>query len=160
MLSAMRFVRGSCSTPPWKRTIAFEARSRIVPSIDSRTNDRRTRMTAPTVGPENFPPPDGFRRNAHVKSLEEYHEIYQRSVEDPEGYWAEAAKRIDWLAPPGKVLKWDFHTARVEWYLGGKLNVSANCLDRHVQAGRGGRTAIIWEGNEPSESKSITYADL
>jgi acetyl-CoA synthetase len=117
-------------------------------------------MTAPAASPEKFPPPEGFSRKAYVKSLAEYQETYRRSVEDPEGYWAEAAKRIDWMAAPGKVLKWDFHTAEVEWYLGGKLNVSASCLDRHVAAGRGGRTAILWEGNEPTESKSITYGEL
>ncbi len=117
-------------------------------------------MSAPASSPGTFPPGEGFRRKAHVKSLAEYREIYRRSIEDPEGYWAEAARRIDWISPPAKVLEWDFHTAEIEWYKGGKLNVSANCLDRHVAAGRGGRTAILWEGNDPSESRAITYSEL
>ncbi len=117
-------------------------------------------MSVPNGHPAVFPPPDDLRRRAHIKNLDEYWETYRRSVEDPEGFWREIAKRIDWLEEPREILRWDFHTAEIEWYAGGKLNVSVNCLDRHVAAGRGNQTALIWEGNDPSETKSITYSEL
>ena len=108
----------------------------------------------------SFPPPADFSAKAHVKSLAEYHERYAQSIADPEGFWAEQAKRLDWIAPWDKVLKWDFDKPEVEWFLGGKLNASANCLDRHVAAGRGDHTAIIWEGNDPADCRKISYAEL
>src|SRR6185503_19874400 len=107
-----------------------------------------------------FPPPEAFRRRAYVKSLVEYQARYRDSVKDPEGFWAEVAKRIDWIRPPQQTLKWDFERPDIKWYLGGKLNVSANCLDRHVAAGRENQVALIWEGNEPGEMTRYTYGDL
>ncbi len=109
---------------------------------------------------ENFSPPASFRRRAYFKSAEEYRTLYRRSVEDPEGFWAEQAGRIDWIAPPAKVLEWNFDEPKIQWYLGGKLNVSVNCLDRHIAKGLGNQVAIIWEGNDPAESKRLTFADL
>jgi len=92
---------------------------------------------------------------------ETYLRMYDRSVRDPEGFWAEqAAAQVDWFEKWDTVLEWDFHTAHVEWFAGGKLNVSYNCLDRHVQAGEGGRTALIWQGNNREEHKTFTYAEL
>ncbi len=110
--------------------------------------------------PSKFDPPDWIRERAHIKSLDEYRKLYKKSVEDPDGFWGEQAKRLDWISPFEKVLRWDFKTPKIEWFIGGKLNVSYNCLDRHVEAGHGDETALIWEGNEPSDSKSITYAEL
>ena len=107
-----------------------------------------------------FPPPASFREQAHIKSREQYDQMYARSVEDPEGFWAEQAERLDWIEPWSKVLDWNFDEPRFEWFTGGKLNASVNCLDRHVDAGKGDQIAIIWEGNEPSESRKITYAEL
>ena len=92
---------------------------------------------------------------------ETYLRMYDRSVRDPEGFWAEQAEaQVDWFEKWDTVLEWDFHTANVEWFAGGKLNVSYNCLDRHVQAGEGDRTALIWQGNNREEHKTFTYAEL
>ena len=108
-----------------------------------------------------YNPPAQFSANAHVKSLDEYRAIYERSTSDPEGFWADQAEqRISWIEKWHTVRKYDFHKAEIAWYLGGKLNACYNCVDRHVEAGRGGNTALIWEGNDPAESRVYTYADL
>ena len=92
---------------------------------------------------------------------ETYLRLYDRSVRDPEGFWAEqAAAQVDWFRTWDTVLEWDFHTAHVKWFAGGTLNVAYNCLDRHVQAGDGDRTALIWQGNDLEEHKTFTYAEL
>ena len=108
-----------------------------------------------------YSPPMDFSVNAHVKSLDEYRAIYDRSVSDPESFWAEQAEqRITWLEKWHTVRQYDYHKAEIAWYLGGKLNACYNCVDRHVEAGRGGATALLWEGNDPTESKIYTYAEL
>ena len=108
-----------------------------------------------------YNPPADFSANAHVKSLDEYRAIYDRSIDDPDSFWAEQAEqRITWLEKWHTVRQYDFHKAEIAWYLGGKLNACYNCVDRHVEAGRGGDTALIWEGNDPTESRTYTYAEL
>ena len=108
-----------------------------------------------------YNPPVEFSANAHVKSLDEYRTIYDRSVSDPEGFWAEQAEqRITWFKKWHTVRQYDYHKAEIAWYLGGKLNACYNCVDRHVEAGRGGDIALLWEGNDPTESKTYTYAEL
>ena len=108
-----------------------------------------------------YNPPAEFSANAHVKSLDEYRTIYDRSVSDPEGFWAEQAEqRITWYEKWHTVRQYDYHKAEIAWYLGGKLNACYNCVDRHVEAGRGGDIALLWEGNDPTESKTYTYAEL
>ena len=109
---------------------------------------------------ETFPPPAAFSERAHIKTLDQYRELYRKSIADPEGFWAEQATRLDWMAPWTRVLDWNFDEPRIEWFQGGKLNASVNCLDRHIDAGRGDQVAIIWEGNEPGETRSVTYAEL
>ena len=90
-----------------------------------------------------------------------YEQIYMRSISDPEGFWAEQAKALlTWHQPPTKILEWDFKSANIKWFEDGQLNVCANCLDRHVEAGHGNQVAIIWEGNEPGESSRLTYNEL
>ncbi len=90
-----------------------------------------------------------------------YQKMYKRSIDDPEGFWAEMAEEfVSWDAKWNKVLEWDFEEANIEWFKGGKLNVSYNCLDRHVEAGYGNQTALIWEGNDPHEDAKITYKQL
>ena len=90
-----------------------------------------------------------------------YQQMYQKSVDDPEGFWAEMAeKHLDWFSKWDTVLEWDFHKAQIEWFKGGKLNVSHNCLDRHVEAGSGDQTALIWEGNNPDEDAKLSYKQL
>ncbi len=91
---------------------------------------------------------------------EQYREMYQHSVDDPDGFWAEqATKFVTWFKPWEKVSDWDFHEAKIRWFEGGKLNVSYNCLDRHLET-RGDQIAIIWEGDDPNEDKKITYREL
>jgi acetyl-CoA synthetase len=104
-----------------------------------------------------FPPPEAFAAAAHVKSLAEYEALYKKSIADPEAFWAEAAKDLDWFEPWNKVLDWNLPWAK--WFVGGKLNLSHNCVDRHALGSRATKTAIIWEG-EPGEVRKLTYAEL
>jgi acetyl-CoA synthetase len=93
--------------------------------------------------------------------FETYQQMYKRSVDDPEGFWAEMAEKfVSWDSKWDKVLDWNFKTANIEWFKGGKLNISYNCLDRHVEAGHGDQTALIWEGNDPNEDSKVTYKEL
>jgi acetyl-CoA synthetase len=92
-------------------------------------------------------------------SMEEYQKLYKRSIEDMEGFWGEQAKSIDWFKPYDKVWeKTDLFPGK--WFVGGKLNVAYNCLDRHVKAGNGDRVAIIWEADEPGQVRKFTYTEL
>ena len=104
-----------------------------------------------------FPPPPEFSAKAHIKSLEEYERIYNLSVENPEKFWGDIAKELHWFKPWNRVLEWNAPWAK--WFIGGEINLSYNCLDRHVLAGKGTKTALIWEG-EPGEIRNITYAEL
>src|SRR5689334_6669420 len=105
-----------------------------------------------------FPPQEEFAKKARISSMEEYQKLYKRSVEDPEGFWAEQAEQeLEWFKKWDKVLEWEAPFAK--WFVGGKLNISHNCLDRHVAAGRGDKVAYHWEG-EPGDTRTITYADL
>ncbi len=107
-----------------------------------------------------FPVPDSMAKSAWADAAK-YEEMYQRSVSDPEGFWADEAKRIDWIKPFTKVKDVNFNIPNVEikWFYDGTLNASYNCLDRHL-ATRGDQTAIIWEGDDPNVSQHITYKDL
>ena len=107
-----------------------------------------------------FPPPKEFTENAYIKSLAEYKKIYKRSVEDMEGFWGEQAEQlIDWYKKWDKVLVSDFKNGKHEWFVGGKLNVSYNCLDRHLKTWRKNKAAIIWEG-DIGDSRTYTYQQL
>ena len=99
-------------------------------------------------------------KNAHVNSIDEYNEIYEESINEPDQFWASVANRIVWYKKWDIVSDVNYKEAKISWYLNGKLNVSYNCLDRHVELGNGDKTAIIWEGNDPSEDKKYTYAEL
>lgn len=95
-----------------------------------------------------------------INSLEEYHQEYQRSVEDPEGFWNEKAETFQWKKKWDKTLEWEFETPSINWFKGGKLNITENCLDRHLET-RGDQVAIIFEPNDPSEeAEKITYREL
>jgi acetyl-CoA synthetase len=106
-----------------------------------------------------FAPSEEIRRKAYIKSLEEYRQIYQRSITDPDGFWAEMAEQLDWFKKWDKVLVEDFKEAKHEWFVGGKLNVCYNCLDRQVTTWRKNKAALIWEG-DIGETKTLTYQDL
>lgn len=95
-----------------------------------------------------------------ITSIEEYHEQYQKSIEDPEAFWAEVASEFTWRKKWDKVLEWDFHKPEIKWFPGAKLNITENCLDRHLPA-RANDTAIIWEPNDPGDAaQHITYQQL
>ena len=95
-----------------------------------------------------------------IQSIAQYHEEYARSVADPEGFWADQAQSFVWKKPFKRVLKWDFKKPDVQWFLGGKLNITENCLDRHLKA-RANQTALIWEPNDPKmKPKKLTYRQL
>jgi acetyl-CoA synthetase len=106
-----------------------------------------------------FYPPEELSKKAYIKSLDEYKEIYQRSLDDPEGFWGEAAQQLDWYKKWDKVLVEDFKEAKHEWFVGGKLNVSYNCLDRNLKSWRRNKAALIWEG-DTGETKTLTYQEL
>ncbi len=121
-------------------------------------------MTQPTdIGlpvNESYVPPARVRDGALVRSRAEYQRLYDRSIEDADGFWAEMAnKYIDWIAPFTKVRDEDLRKGKIGWFLGGKLNVSVNCLDRHL-ATRGDRTALLWEGDEPGDNRRLSYREL
>ena len=109
---------------------------------------------------QKFYPSSEFSENAHISSMEQYQKLYQESIEDPAGYWSKQAERLHWYKKWDDVVDFDFVDANIKWFSGGKLNVSYNCLDRHVEAGFGDRTAIIWEGNDPAEDKTFSYSEL
>jgi acetyl-CoA synthetase len=104
-----------------------------------------------------FPPPPEFSAEAHIKSLAQYEALYKRSIEDPEAFWAEAAKELHWFKTWDKVMEGNFPS--VQWFTGGKLNLSFNCVDRHALGTRRDKTAILWEG-EPGEVRRLTYREL
>ena len=107
-----------------------------------------------------YPVPDAFARQANL-TPEKFKEMYDRSIADPEGFWSEHGRRIDWMTPytQAKNVSWDEGDFNIEWYADGILNVSTNCLDRHLET-RGDKPAIIWEGNTPDESKTLTYRQV
>ncbi|MYC74322.1 acetate--CoA ligase [Candidatus Poribacteria bacterium] len=98
--------------------------------------------------------------DAHVNSLETYQAQYADSIQDPEAFWATIAERLTWYQKWDTVRDYDFVNADIKWFDGGTLNACYNCLDRHIEAGHGDATAIIWEGNDPSEDKTFSYSEL
>ncbi len=114
-----------------------------------------------TVQTHTYPPSAELSANAHVDAAK-YEEMYAASVADPEAFWSEEGKRIDWIKPYTKVkdVNYDFGNVSIKWFEDGTLNVSANCIDRHL-ATRGDQTAIIWEPDDPNEpAQHITYTEL
>lgn len=108
-----------------------------------------------------FKPPRKGQRKAHVKSMKEYREIYKRSMDDPEGYWADrTSELITWDRKWRTVLKYDFFKPEIKWFIGGKLNAAYNCLDRHLENGYRNKAAIIWQGEPEDDVKVYTYQML
>jgi len=106
-----------------------------------------------------YPVQDAVREKAQIKGVEAYSKFYRASTQDPDAFWEEQAKRLDWFHPHHSVLDYDFRQAHISWFNGGKLNVSYNCLDRHLQT-RGDETAIIWESDDPADAKHYSYREL
>ena len=122
-------------------------------AIDSLMTEKRT-----------FPPPPQMSAEAHVKSLEHYQQLYDQSVNDPDAFWLEQAEILDWFKKPTKAREytWDTKARKIEhtWFADGQLNVTYNCLDRHIGTERENKVALVWQGDEDAESKKLTYKDL
>ena len=105
-------------------------------------------------------PPREFQKKAAIKSFRQYKEIYKHSINDPQDFWAERARDLHWFKKWENVLEYDFTEAYVKWFEGGKINVSYNCLDRHLYSWRKNKAALIWIGENSDESKIYTYQML
>jgi acetyl-CoA synthetase len=116
------------------------------PNLDSTLRENRV-----------FPPPAEFAAKAHIESLAAYEQMYRRSVEDPESFWAEAARELHWFKPWDKVLEWN--EPWVKWFVGGRTNLCYNCVDRHALGDKRDKVAILWEG-EPGEVRRLTFGEL
>jgi len=122
-------------------------------------------MSAITEKDGKFNPPEEMSKKAHISSMEQYKQMYQRSIDDPEGFWAEVADDFFWYKKWDKVREYDYvgdgeQGIQIKWFQGAKTNITVNCLDRHLDTWRKNKAAIIWEGNEPTETKTYTYAQL
>jgi len=122
-------------------------------AIDSLMTENRT-----------FPPPAGIKANAHVASEEQYQEMWEKSIKDPDGFWLEQAKSLTWFKEPTKSLEytWDTKARKIEhtWFADGQLNVTVNCLDRHMGTPIAQKTAIIWQGDADDDVVKFTYEEL
>ena len=117
-------------------------------------------MSEENVEERIFYPSSEIQSRAYIKSMEQYREMYEESIKNREEFWARMAEEhVDWFRKWDKVVSDDFNEAKIEWFSGGKLNVAYNCLDRHLET-RGDKIALIWEGNDPSESRTFTYREL
>jgi acetyl-CoA synthetase len=115
-------------------------------AIDSVLNEQRV-----------FEPSDEFRAGAQIKSRADYDRLYKEAKDDPEGFWANIARELHWFKPWDRVLEWNLPFAK--WFVGGEINISYNCLDRHVATWRKNKAALLWEG-EPGDSRTLTYQQL
>ena len=116
--------------------------------------------TKATTDAMTVAPTQAFAEKAHVKSFEQYQEMYNRSIQDPDGFWSEIAEQFVWKEKWSRVRDYTFEPpVDIRWFVGGKTNVSVNCLDRHLET-KGDQTAIIWEGNTPGEDAKLTYREL
>ena len=113
-----------------------------MPEIDALLQEHRS-----------FPPSPEFQRAANISDPG----VYEQAARDPEAFWARFAEELEWMTPWTEVLRWKSPDA--QWFVGGKLNASVNCLDRHVRTARRNKAAIIWEG-EPGDRRTLTYWDL
>ncbi|MBR29773.1 MAG: acetate--CoA ligase [Spirochaetaceae bacterium] len=111
------------------------------------------------INEKSYPPSTEFAGSANIDAAG-YEKLYQKSIQDPEGFWAEQAERLTWFKKWDKVLDHSFGDAKIQWFKGGKLNVAYNCLDRHLDGPRKNKAAIIWEGDHPGESRTYTYQQL
>lgn len=106
-----------------------------------------------------YPVKEAVKTKSYLKSMAEYQEMYQRSIKDSEGFWLEAAKNITWFQFPQKATQGDFKGVNHAWFMGGKLNASYNCLDRHLEK-RASKTAIIWAKDEPGQYQHLSYQEV
>ena len=123
--------------------------------------EQTEKITSLSSEQRHFAPPESGKENAHVGSIEDYEAAYKRSIEDPEAYWAErTTELVSWFKKWDTVLEADMYKPEIKWFQGGKLNVSYNCLDRHLENGRRNKAAIIWQGEPEEDVKVYTYQML
>jgi acetyl-CoA synthetase len=108
---------------------------------------------------KTYPVKAAVQETSYLKSMAEYMAMYEKSINDPNGFWLEAARNISWFTFPERAGQGDFWSVNHAWYMGGKLNASYNCLDRHLEK-RGNKTAIVWAKDEPGEYQNITYNEV
>ncbi len=125
---------------------------------DSRTKTNKT-IDVLSVEDLCFPPSEELTRSANINGIEEYNKLYKESIEDPEGFWGRSSDILTWRKPWTKVWQWDFLEPDIKFYLGGKLNASENCLDRHLTTPTAEKVAILWEGDDGTVKK-FTYKKL
>src|SRR4029079_10293531 len=155
---------------PWNtaKVVAIRALS-VARSTSHNTTRKRKQIKCPPrngwagrslMSDKMYDVPADWRKRAYVDDAK-YNEMYARSVKDPNGFWGEQAKRIDWIKPFSKVknTSYDPSNVSIKWFEDGTLNVCHNCVDRHL-AKRGDQTAILWEGDDPKDDKKLTYKQL
>jgi len=121
--------------------------------------EKATSITSMMAEGKAINPPPELSRQAYIKSMAEYKKIYQQSIADPDAFWGKMAEQLDWFKKWDKVSVSDFKEGKHEWFVGGKLNVSYNCLDRHLNTWRKNKAALIWEG-DIGDSQTLTYQEL
>lgn len=111
-----------------------------------------------------FPPPADIQSRAHVSSMDQYNQMWKRSIEDSDAFWLERAASLQWFKAPSQALKytWDTQNRKIEhtWFADGKLNVTVNCLDRHLSTPTAHKAALVWQGEDDSEQVTLTYTEL
>jgi len=146
---------------------------KVVDTITYERRDGRNRLTLvmedipdrksiTSLSPQDpvFPPPDAFRKVARLQHIDEYRRILRKSLYSPEVFWAQQADELDWFQKWDTVLEENFREGIHRWFVGGKLNVTVNCLDRHLNSGRRNKAALLWEGERPGEEKTLTFQQL
>ncbi len=123
------------------------------------SDEKKSIVSMSTEG-RKFPPPASFTEKAHIKSIEQYQEMYDRSVKDPDGFWGEMAENLHWFKKWDKVQDSNFDELKMQWFVGGKINVAYNCLDRHLGTERENKAAIVWQGEPEEDSRTYTYKEL
>jgi acetyl-CoA synthetase len=106
-----------------------------------------------------FEPSEEIKKQAYL-SMEDYKKLYRKSIDKSDEFWSEMADQLEWFKKWEKVCEWDFNKPELKWFVGGKLNVSYNCLDKHIKEGRGNKVALIWQGEPLEENRVFTYQQL
>ena len=122
-------------------------------------SEEKKGITSMSLENRVFEVPESFRQKAWIKSIDEYKAMWQQSVDDPDAFWGKIADEFTWEKKWDQVYATDFTNANIKWFVGGKTNITLNALDRHL-ATRGDQPALMWEGNDPSEDRVLTYKDL